>query len=157
MTWSSCLDAPQMPYSLYANYKKRSMQSTRHCTWPLSIWKRHSIVYPDVSSGGLFANSALGSGWCGSYRACMKEAQYVLVATWMKGSVWKCAFTKALAWAPYCSSWFWKPSPKSFVQDVPGKTCMQMTWSSWLYHWRNCDRSWFSGRLTWKEMDFGPT
>ena len=25
---------------------------------------------------------------------------------------------------------FWKPSPKGVVQDVPGKTCMQMSWSS---------------------------
>ena len=36
---------------------------------------------------------------------------------------------------------FWKPSAKSFVQDVPGKTCMQMTWSSYLNRWRNYKRS----------------
>ena len=35
----------------------------------------------------------------------------------------------------YCSSWFWKPSLKSLIldngygwMDVPGKTCIQMTW-----------------------------
>ena len=69
-------------------------------------------------------NSALMSGWCGSYRACIKtpEAECLLVATWVKNLVWKWAFTKALARAPYCSSRFWKPSPKSFVQDVPGNT-----------------------------------
>ena len=41
-----------------------------------------------VSSGGLFASSALMSGWCDSYWACMKtqEAECVLVATWVK--VW---------------------------------------------------------------------
>ena len=55
--------------------------------------------------------------------------------------------------SPYCSSsQFWKP--KSFLQDVPGKTCMQMTWWSSLNHWRNWMRSWSSGRLTWKERDF---
>ena len=35
-------------------------------------WKTHSIVYPDVSSGGVLACSALRSGWCALYRACMK-------------------------------------------------------------------------------------
>ena len=34
---------------------------------------------------------------------------------------------------------------------------MQMTWSSSLNHWRNYKRSWSSGRLTWKERDFGST
>ena len=42
----------------------------------------------------------------------------------VKRSMWKWVFTKALAWGPYCSSRFWKPSPKSFVQDVPGKLCI---------------------------------
>ena len=84
-------------------------------TWPLSIWKRHSIVYTDV-------------------------------------------FTKALGWAPYCSSRFWKLSPKFFVQDVPGKTCVQIIRStSHKNHWINCQRSWSSGRSTWKERDFGST
>ena len=85
------------------------------------------------------------------------EADCVLVANWVKISVWKWVFTKALSWAPYCSSWFCKPSHKSFVQDVPEKTCTQMTWSSSLNRWRNCRRSWSSGRLTWKERDFGST
>ena len=64
-------------------------------------------------------------------------------------------FNKALAWYPYCSSRFWKPSPKSYVRDVHGKTCMQMTLLSSLNSWRNCKRSWSSddhhGRkgLTW--------
>ena len=108
------------------------MPSIRHFTWPLSIWKRHLIVYPDVLSGGLFTSQALMSGWRSSYRACMKmpEAKCMLVTTWVMSSVWKWVFIKVPAWAPYCSSWFWKPSPRSFVQDVPGKTCMQMTWSS---------------------------
>ena len=34
--------------------------------------ERHLNMYPDVSSGGLFASSALRSGWCASYRACVK-------------------------------------------------------------------------------------
>ena len=72
----------------------------------------------------------------------MPEAERMLVATWVKSSVWKWVFTKVLARAPSCSSWFWEPSPKSFIQDVPGKTCMQMTWSSSLNHWRNWKRSW---------------
>ena len=71
----SCLDAaPQKPYSLCASYKKSFMPSIRHCTWLLLIWKRHSYK--------------------GSHRACMKtsEAEYVLVATCAKGSVWKWVF-----------------------------------------------------------------
>ena len=68
----SYLDAaPQTPYLLYANYTKSSLPSTRHCTWPFSIWKRHSIVYQDVSSGGVFASSPLRSDLCSSYRAYM--------------------------------------------------------------------------------------
>ena len=100
---ASCLDATaQMPYSLSTCYKKSSMWAATHSTWPLTIWKRHSIVYPDMSSGGLLANMALRSGWCSSYTACMKmpEAECMLVATWVKSSVWKWAFTKALAWVP---------------------------------------------------------
>ena len=71
--------------------------------------------------------------------------------SWIKSSVWKWAFTKA--WSPYCSSWFWKPFPRCVIQDVPGKTCMQMTWSSSLNCWRNYNRSWSSGSPTWKERD----
>ena len=69
--------------------------------------KRHSIVYPDVLSGGI--------------SACLAKTECVLVANRVKSSVWKLEFTEALAWAPYYSSLFWTPSPKSFVQDVPGK------------------------------------
>ena len=40
--------------------------------------------------------------WCGSYRACMEmqEAESVLVATWVKSSLWKWVFTKDFAWDP---------------------------------------------------------
>ena len=71
------------------------MPSIRHCTWPLLIWKRHLIKYPEVSSAGLFASLAFMSGWCVSYRACIKtpEAECVLVKTWVKSSVWKWTFT----------------------------------------------------------------
>ena len=85
----------------------------------------------------------------------MQEAECMSIATWVKRSVWKWVFTKALAWTTYCSSWFWKPSPKSFVHNVYGKTCMQMTWPSSLNRWRNCERSWSSRKLIWKERDFG--
>ena len=30
---------------------------------------------------------------------------------------------------PTVSSQAWKPSPRSFIQDFPGKTCMKMTWT----------------------------
>ena len=147
MPGHSTTDAIVIVYQL----QEKFYVTIRHCTWPLSIWKRHSMVYPDMSSGGLFASSALMSGWCSSYRACMKtpEAVCVLVATWVKSSAWQWALTKALAWAPYCSSQFWKPSPRSFEQDVPGKTCMQMTWSSSLNRWRNYNWSSSSWRPTW--------
>ena len=79
----------------------------------------------------------------------------VAVAIWVKTSMWKWEFTKVPAWALYCSSRFWKPFPKSFVQDVPGKACMQMTWSASLNRWRNCLRSWSSGSLAWKEGQHG--
>ena len=43
-------------------------------------------MYPDILVGGFIASSALRSGRCGSYRACMKmpEAECVLVSTWVK-------------------------------------------------------------------------
>ena len=128
-------------------------------TWPLSIWKGHLIVYPDVSSGGLFASSGSSSGWCGPYKACMKisESAWVLVATWVKSSVWIGVFLKALAWAPYCSSWFWKPSSKNFIQDVPVKTKYPDDLVIIINRWMNCKRNWSSGRPTWKEMSFGST
>ena len=55
-----------------------------------------------------------------------------------KSSVWTWALTKALARVPYWPSLFWKPPPKASVQDVPGKTCVKITWSSSPNHWRNC-------------------
>ena len=36
----------------------------------------------------------------------------------VKSSKWKWEFTKALAWAPYCSSWFWQLSPKRFYFKI---------------------------------------
>ena len=83
------LDTVHGLYLLYASNKKRSMPAPRRCTWPMSIWKRHLIMHPDGSSGGLFANLMLRSTWCSSYRACMKmpEAECVLDATRVKSSV----------------------------------------------------------------------
>ena len=52
--------------------------------------------------------------------------------------------------SPYCSFGFWKLSP----QNVPGKTCTQMTWSSSLSRWMNRKSSSSSGRPAWKERDF---
>ena len=79
------------------------------------------------------------------------EAECVLLATWMKSSVWKCA------WAPYCSSWFWKPSPRSFAQAVPGKTCMQQTWSSSLKSLDELQQKLIPGKPACNERDFGST
>ena len=70
-----------------------------------------------------------------------ENAECMLVVAWVKSSVWKWVFIKVLAWVPYCSSRFWNPSSKSFIQNVPGKTYMQMTWPSSLNHWRNCNRN----------------
>ena len=58
-------------------FKKSFIPSRRRSTRPLSIWKRHSILYPTVSSGGLFASSILMSGWCGSHRPFMKTPEAV--------------------------------------------------------------------------------
>ena len=52
---------------------RKQFMSIKHCTWPLSICKRHWIMYPDMLSGGLFPSSALINGWCSSYRACTSE------------------------------------------------------------------------------------
>ena len=74
------------------------------------------------------------SGWYDSCRAWMKtpEAECVWVVTCVECSVWKWAFTKVLAWAPYCSSWFWKPFPRSFVQNVPRKPVCRLPGH---HHW----------------------
>ena len=67
----------------------------------------------------LGSSEVLRSGWCGSYRACMKTRSRVRVG-----------------WASYCSSLFWKPSGKSFVQDVPGTPCMQLiVILHWFWYW----------------------
>ena len=76
------------------------MHSTRHCTWPLSIWKKHS----NLSSGGLFTNLALKSDWCYSYRACMKmpEAECVwLQPEWSVKCESGCS-PRLLPEPPYC-------------------------------------------------------
>ena len=57
----------------------------------------------------------------------------------------------------YCSPRFWKPSPKSFIQDVHRETCKEMTWSLSLNRCRNYNRRWSSGRPTWNEKDFRST
>ena len=138
-----------MPYSLYGRYKKSSKSSTRQCTWPFPSGKSNRLC-TQCNLMGFSTSLSLRSGWCASYRACMKmpEAECVLVAVWATSSVWTLEFTKALAWAPFCSPWFSKPSPKSFVHDVPGKTCVQVTWSPYLNCWKYFKRSWYSGSLS---------
>ena len=83
------------------------------------VWKKHSIMSPDALADGLFTSSALRSGWCAWYRACIKmpDAKFVVVTTWVKSSVWKLEFNKALVRAPYCSPWFWNPPRVS--QRIP--------------------------------------
>ena len=109
-------------------------------------------------SGGLFASLALRS-WCDSHRACMKipEERVPVGCNLTKEFSVEIGVHQGNYLSPYCSLRFWKPSPKSCVQDVPGKLCMQMTWSSSLNRWGNCRRSWSSGRLTWMERAFGLT
>ena len=122
----------------------------------VSIWQRHSIVYPDVYLGSTSQAWFWGVAGVFLYRACMKmpEAECVLVITWVKSSLWKWEFTKAPARTLHCSWWFWKPSPKSFIHGFTRKTCMQMTWS-FLNHWWNYKRSWSSRSLAWKERGCG--
>ena len=69
------------------------------------------------------------------------EAACVLVTTWVNNSALKWAFTKSLAWAPYCWSQFLRPSPKSFIKDAPGKSCMHMSWLSSMNRQRNYKRA----------------
>ena len=99
-----CLDAaPLTPYRLCASYKKSSMSSKRYCTWPLSIWKRHSIVYQAMRSGRLFAYLALTSGSWASYWIFQEQS-----ACW---------------WQP---QWRVQYESGSFVQDAHGNTCTQI-------------------------------
>ena len=46
---------------------------------------------------------------------------------------------------------------EEFRTECPEKTCMQITWSSSLNRYRNYNSSWFCGRPTRKERDFGST
>ena len=46
--------------------------------------------------------------------------EMVMYATRVKISVWKYEFAETFAWAPYCSSWFWKTSPTSLTQHAHG-------------------------------------
>ena len=64
--------APPIPYSLYTSYNKSSLPSTRHCTWPLFIWKLHSIMCTDMSSGGLFPSLVLRSVQSIPNKSCIK-------------------------------------------------------------------------------------
>ena len=128
-------------YSLFAGYMKSSIPSAGHCTWPSLIWKRHSIVYPDMLSVGLSESLALRSGWCRSNRACMKmpEAQCVLVAS--KKLCVKVAVHQGPWLSPILFITVLGAQPKSFVQGMHGYTCMQMTWSSSVNRRGNCRRS----------------
>ena len=132
---ASCLDpAPQTPYSfvIVPQLQESTMSSTKHCTWPLLSWKKHSVIYLDVSSRGLFANLASRSSWCGSHRTHIKmpEAEWVLVATWEMSSVWKWVFTKLRSPAKISVPWVSHPeeeitsraagAPCSPVQAKPG-------------------------------------
>ena len=116
---------------------------------------RHLIVYPQLCH---LVASSQARHW-GVAGVTHKEP----VGKWQKQSAcllqpeWrvKWVFTKALAWALYYKVWFWKPSPNSFLQGVPGKTFMQMTRSSSLNRWGNYTQHGLSGRSTWQEGTFG--
>ena len=90
--------------------------------------ERHSTMYPDVISDGLFTDLVLRCGWYASYRTCMIFQRQNACWLQRENSVWMWVFTKDIAWGPYYSLRLWKPSPKNFVHDVPGKTCKQMAW-----------------------------
>ena len=94
---------------LYTSYKKCSMPSTRCCTWPLPIWKSIRSCTQTCNLGSSQTQHWGVTGAAHTEHVLKPEAKCVLVATWAKNSVWKWVFTKDLAWAPYCSSRFWKP------------------------------------------------
>ena len=103
------------------------MSSTIPCAWPSSIWKKHSIVYPDVSCR-LFASLALRNGWC--------------VIHWD----WPWEDTPhpmtQMAW-PYWSQWWlvgWRKSRHDTQPQGHGRpriTCSKLAWTKlpWLA-WR---------------------
>ena len=111
------------------------IHSTRHCTWPLSIWKRHFIMYRDIT-------------WWALCKLGIEEWLVLLIQSLYKNARSRVCFGCNLGEVlsvkvgvlqgfclnpPSVSSQSWKPSPRSFIQDVPGKTCMKMTWTgaSW--------------------------
>ena len=63
-------------------------------------------------------------------------------------------FTKAFAWDPTVHHGSVNPLPQEFRIGCPW---VMMTWSSSLNRWRNCMRSWSSGKPIWKERDVGST
>ena len=156
LTASRLIDDVQFGFTLgrsttYAVSIVRQLRENFHAInqtlhMPLSIWERHSIVYPDVSSGGLFASVALRSGWCDRVWQRMYDNARSKVRVGCnlteEFSV-KVSVHQGSCLPPYCSSRFWNR-----------KICLQMTWSSSPNRWRNCKRSWSPGRLTWKESDY---
>ena len=90
-----------------------------------------------IWSGRLFASLALWSGWCAPYRTCINTRTRMRVGCNQseKFSV-KVGVHKGPAWAPYCSSRFWKP-----YSTTEGMTSGQ--------HGQNqCPYNWFGTRLS---------
>ena len=123
--WYGCL----WIYSLYSSYKNSSMSSTRHCTWPSSIWKRHSIVNQDVSAGGLFASC---------------QRMHENARSWVRVG---CKLSKKFSMKVGLHQGFC-PSLLLFIavlevlsQKVQHRVYLGKTWSSSLNRWRICNRS----------------
>ena len=77
---ASCLDAaPQTPYSVYTNYKKSFMPSTRHCTWPF----RHGKGIRSCNYTYNLMGSSQAWRWGVAHTGHVKipEAECALVAT----------------------------------------------------------------------------
>ena len=117
----------------------------------LSIWKRHSIVYPDVLCGGLFASSEWLVHPIQSMYKNTRSRVHVGCNnwTWVKSSVWK-----FLLEPPSVNH-----GPVSLFQEFYGG-CPRESLSANDLHghpnrWRNCKRSWSFVSLMWKEMVFG--
>ena len=162
---TSCLDtAPQTPYALYVKHKINSMPSTRNCTQPLLIWKRHSILYPDsqtchlVGSLQVWRWGEAGMAHTKHVWKCRKLSACCLQPEWRVQRESGCS-PSLLPKPPavHYSSRSPIPVPYSSIHDVPGKACVQMAWLSSLNSKRNCKRSWSSGRPIPKERDFGST
>ena len=136
----SCLDAtPQTPYSLCANYVKRIYV----------VNERLHMAFIDLEKA--FNRVPRRVIWWALRKLGIDKWLVRLIQ-----SLHENAKSRVCVCCNLSSSQFWKPSPRSFVHDVPGKTYMQMTWSL-LNRWRNYNRSWSSGRPAWKERDFGST